>query len=543
MPRVRLQTAPRWRLIPLVGILMIGAVGSAAAGTLADGLRRADALRDSKKCEQALPVYSSVVAVDPSAPEAVEAELGAAQCLDEMGRTDEAIARLSLVSRRHEGRPENAKVLLALARLHHLRGFKARGTRQAELASAVSLYDAIFAGYPRSIEAIEAQLGKAGCLAKLGRENEAVELREKVAREHPGTEYAARALLGLGDFYESREQRGRAAAFYRTVLEECPGDSTWTRMARSRLEMLDKYWFGPLYDKLKWWIGHYVVDGLLHLDREAPFGFALGVGLEMGLTRYLVCLVALGLTALLLAGAARLLPPTPGAAPGILNRTWSLRRIAAVLAGVWTCDLVLEVIALTIGPASIGHNKRAVEFIFTCITLGGLLPSAMMIAAVMWKESPRRLFFLPWAVVRRAILALGVAALGLFFAAVIVVLVQRVLENLGAVGTVKQWLPARLSSNASWTWATISYFVGAVAEEFIYRGAVFQALRSRTGTWAAAALSSMLFALVHAEPLRQTLWLFGLGLVLTWLVSRTRSLTPPTLFHWLFNLLVHAAAR
>lgn len=76
-------------------------------------------------------------------------------------------------------------------------------------------------------------------------------------------------------------------------------------------------------------------------------------------------------------------------------------------------------------------------------------------------------------------------------------------------------------------------------EELVFRGALHQGLRQRTGFWPAALLSSGVFAAVHLEVVTSSaaflLPLFLLGVLFAWLLERTGNLLAPVLAHLAFN--------
>jgi hypothetical protein len=100
----------------------------------------------------------------------------------------------------------------------------------------------------------------------------------------------------------------------------------------------------------------------------------------------------------------------------------------------------------------------------------------------------------------------------------------------------------------------INTFLGALSEELIFRGIVFQGLRSKLPIWPSIISTSLLFGAMH---LLNALWLGGIGLasiqalaasctgmLLMAIRIRTRSLDPAILFHaaWDFCLVTLALA-
>jgi len=76
--------------------------------------------------------------------------------------------------------------------------------------------------------------------------------------------------------------------------------------------------------------------------------------------------------------------------------------------------------------------------------------------------------------------------------------------------------------------------VAPVAEEFFFRGFVFQALRRSWGVWFAAPASGLIFGAAHFE-LDKLVPLAILGTALAYVFHRTRSLFPCIMLHALNN--------
>ncbi len=76
--------------------------------------------------------------------------------------------------------------------------------------------------------------------------------------------------------------------------------------------------------------------------------------------------------------------------------------------------------------------------------------------------------------------------------------------------------------------------VGApVTEELFFRGLIFGGF-SRWGFLPAAAISGLLFSLVHFDP-GSVVPFFAIAIILAWLYHRSRTLWHPILFHLIFN--------
>lgn len=85
--------------------------------------------------------------------------------------------------------------------------------------------------------------------------------------------------------------------------------------------------------------------------------------------------------------------------------------------------------------------------------------------------------------------------------------------------------------------SVIAAFIGVVlvpfAEEVLFRGVLFAALRRTCGVTSAVVLSSMIFGLMHMPGWQMP---FVLGLLLAWLYHRTGSLWAPVIAHMMVNV-------
>ncbi|MEX0952924.1 MAG: type II CAAX endopeptidase family protein [Nitriliruptoraceae bacterium] len=87
----------------------------------------------------------------------------------------------------------------------------------------------------------------------------------------------------------------------------------------------------------------------------------------------------------------------------------------------------------------------------------------------------------------------------------------------------------------------VAVVLAPIAEELLFRGLLFPALRRWIGLWPAAVLSSVAFTVVHVEiVLSQPLALVGLfafGILLAWTHHRFGNLLVPIIAHAMFNSL------
>lgn len=81
---------------------------------------------------------------------------------------------------------------------------------------------------------------------------------------------------------------------------------------------------------------------------------------------------------------------------------------------------------------------------------------------------------------------------------------------------------------------TQSVVLAPVAEEALFRGILYPALKRHTRPWIALWSTSLMFGLVHGEWIAMVPMVF-LAVVLTWLYEKTDNLLAPVLAHMVFN--------
>jgi membrane protease YdiL (CAAX protease family) len=79
--------------------------------------------------------------------------------------------------------------------------------------------------------------------------------------------------------------------------------------------------------------------------------------------------------------------------------------------------------------------------------------------------------------------------------------------------------------------------VAPIVEETLFRGIIMYGLMRNYKSWYAILLSGILFSLFHLNPWQMT-YTFFLGLLLGWLMVRTKSLPLTILVHSINNLIV-----
>ena len=78
--------------------------------------------------------------------------------------------------------------------------------------------------------------------------------------------------------------------------------------------------------------------------------------------------------------------------------------------------------------------------------------------------------------------------------------------------------------------------VAPFAEEFFFRGFLYQAFRNSFGVWPGAILSGLIFGAIHFEFFK-LVQLAILGVILALLFEKTQSLWPPIMLHAINNTL------
>lgn len=88
-----------------------------------------------------------------------------------------------------------------------------------------------------------------------------------------------------------------------------------------------------------------------------------------------------------------------------------------------------------------------------------------------------------------------------------------------------------------WLTFAISVVIAPIIEEIVFRGALFPAIKRRYGLTAGIVLSSLVFTLVHMNPI-QMISVLPLGIYLAIMYHRTGSIYPGMILHATWNLMV-----
>ncbi|MDO9556079.1 MAG: type II CAAX endopeptidase family protein [Coriobacteriia bacterium] len=129
-------------------------------------------------------------------------------------------------------------------------------------------------------------------------------------------------------------------------------------------------------------------------------------------------------------------------------------------------------------------------------------------------------------------LAVGVAVTARFFnAAYSIIVVMLGIDPQVTTDVTQLFADTALGALAV---VVLAVFIAPLAEEIMFRGVLYPGLRDRFNPYAAAVVSSLLFAVFHGEPF-VFLPIFVLGLMLAWLTETTRSVWPAIVGHAAFN--------
>jgi len=89
----------------------------------------------------------------------------------------------------------------------------------------------------------------------------------------------------------------------------------------------------------------------------------------------------------------------------------------------------------------------------------------------------------------------------------------------------------------------MGYFIigllAPLSEEMVFRGAVLKSLLQwKRNPWIGIAISALLFALIHMNPVQMP-HAFLVGLLLGWMYYRTDSIVPGVVYHWVNNTVAY----
>ena len=158
---------------------------------------------------EAAATFAELLEKDPPVELAVEAAMVRGRALEQLGRTDPALAMYDLVVDKYPAAKQHPEALLAAARLRDKLQLRDR---------AAELYARLDKDYPQHPEADTALYEWAWVAAELGKTAESNRLLERVRKEHPQGRYAADATYRLAQGAFAAKDYDRAAKLVAEVL-------------------------------------------------------------------------------------------------------------------------------------------------------------------------------------------------------------------------------------------------------------------------------------------------------------------------------------
>lgn len=177
-----------------------------------------------------------------------------------------------------------------------------------------------------------------------------------------------------------------------------------------------------------------------------------------------------------------------------------------------------------------GLGSAALVLIASLFSLGGLVAIVQWFDSRLWLRlicCSHRRFVVTAAAGAAAVTAAGLGVLSLIGGEALIAGGPPAYEG--------AWLVGRSRLDLTWHLAGSAFLV-PVIEETTFRGILFPTLRTRTGLWTAAAISSACYTLIHPASIIGMLSLFWCGIVWAWACEWSRSILPALFCHSLFNV-------
>jgi membrane protease YdiL (CAAX protease family) len=107
-----------------------------------------------------------------------------------------------------------------------------------------------------------------------------------------------------------------------------------------------------------------------------------------------------------------------------------------------------------------------------------------------------------------------------------------------SVDPVLQWLQSAPNTYLSLSLLIMAVSIGPVAEEFFFRGFLYNALKTRMPLWAAAVIQAAIFSVLHNYGFFNSIGVFLLGVAFVIVYERRKTILAPIVVHILFNALM-----
>jgi len=223
-----------------------------------------------------------------------------------------------------------------------------------------------------------------------------------------------------------------------------------------------------------------------------------------------------------------------GVVPAEREPRWRPWTSWAALVAALAAATVLGGIVLVLGGGSAEDPPPAAQIVATLLQDACFIGAAWVFAGLASRPRPEQFGLRP---PKRWVAAAGLVVAGYF---AVLVFSGIWLALLGQTDTADD-LPDQLGANDSTVALLAVVFVVAVAapvaEEFLFRGYFFTALRNWRGLWPAALITGLVFGSIHAvsSPAVFLVPLAAFGVVLCLLYARTGSLYPCIALHCINN--------
>jgi len=173
-----------------------------------------------------------------------------------------------------------------------------------------------------------------------------------------------------------------------------------------------------------------------------------------------------------------------------------------------------------------GSPDSTVNMIITTNVVSSILTLAVFLLAHWTEVSPRWLRSRQWSVLIWSV----VAAIGFLLPSA---WLQEQMPELPSL--LEQQFEEILGNR--WGYVTIG-LMAPLVEEIVFRGAILRTLLKQQSPWVAIAVSALLFAVAHLNPVQMP-HAFIVGLLLGWMYWRTGSILPGMAYHWTNNTVAY----
>lgn len=120
----------------------------------------------------------------------------------------------------------------------------------------------------------------------------------------------------------------------------------------------------------------------------------------------------------------------------------------------------------------------------------------------------------------------------------VIILVEYIFKTKRSTDALVHWMQNDPNSYLTISIMIMAITIGPIAEEFFFRGFLFNALKSRLPVWIAACGQAILFSAMHNDDIVTSFEVFLIGIALAIIYERRKDLLSPIVVHSLRNGLV-----